>query len=725
MKKKFLKILTLSTLVLTAGGVIAYNDFVNGNNEIVQRAEAATIETHFTSENGFTELVDGDVKEIDGYAKLIATNTCSLDNASNNKLGYKCHGGRLIIVFKLPANSSLEIYHNANSTGGRYLSLHSFNSTKELKDITSTDYATNEIVSFDKVEGYSFSYGGHTTPAGTISAKSGNTTYNYDKKGGCKVSYSGLSGYYMMNGTGSESYIYGYKITTVDAPTKTLTKLNIAFENETTELHNGGEAAIKVNGTYDDGSKEESITGATWTVEDSSGKDASNLAKVENNIVKVIANPDINIVITLKATYEGIASNALQVTIKHFNPTENITLSLDFGIVTPSDTSIKNIEVPKDLEIGEDALPTLTSTTGETFLGWYSNNTLITSKSTFSSATTLTAKWNVMKADDNATITTPAVKLGIENCTFITESQAGFKRISSIDDIKSGARFTLLNQALNYIINTDEGTYYNGGSFNSVVDNQYFLENSSANCITLQLEDAGLENGQQTYYIKVFNKVETSNDYLAVVGDKRLQNGSTKDKWTVDVSVDGKLTMIDITTSQGSNQILFRTKDQRFNAYTISSGIELPVGFVYTNEAHKSVVSADFTNSAAMMQYAVKVSKNYYDNLVDNTEFGKINVTLSQGEKSVPVVVKLTKNAELTTKLNTKYESGLYYELSYTISGINNYDVDIAINYEINEYKSETRHYTVKELVNYYLTNNLLDGELKVIVNEYKTNIGA
>ncbi len=722
MKKKFLKILTLSTLVLMVGGIADF-DFINNRNDVqmVQATEAATSPT-YTFNNATDFSNDWNIDTINNTEKQsveISNAKSSIFDGTNHlyftTAKYNKVNGEIKISSKKSFNNVSGIKFDYMVTDGsnplvtlkigNQIILNSIKPRDGMIDNADTILRldTNEMAtSMSNGKGYTITLNSNLfaqRPSGKIeiSVTCSNTS----------LKYIAIDNMYIEQ-------------------EKTLTDLNIAFENETTELHNGGEAAIKVNGTYDDGSKEESITGATWTVEDSSGNDASNLAKVENNIVNVIANPDIDTVITLKATYEGITSNALQVTIKHFNPTENITLSLDFGIVTPSDTSIKNIEVPKDLEIGEDALPTLTSTTGETFLGWYSNNTLITSKSTFSSATTLTAKWNVMKTDDNAAITTPAVKLGIENCTFTTESQAGFKRISSIDEIKSGARFTLLNQALNYIINTDAGTYYNGGSFNSVVDNQYFLENSPTKHITLQLEDAGLENGQQTYYIKVFNKTETSNDYLAVVGDKQLQNVTTKDnKWTVDVSKDGQLTMIDVTTKQASKNILFRTTDHRFNAYEISENTQLPVGFVYTTEAHKNVVSADFTNSAAMMQYAVYVSKNYYDNLVDNTEFGKINVTLSQGEKSVPVVVKLTKNAELTTKLNTKYESGLYYELSYTISGINNYDVDIAINYEINEYKSETRHYTVKELVNYYLTNNLLDGELKVIVNEYKTNIGA
>ncbi len=41
MKKKFLKILALSSLMITGVGVVA-NGFINGNNEVVQRAEAAT-----------------------------------------------------------------------------------------------------------------------------------------------------------------------------------------------------------------------------------------------------------------------------------------------------------------------------------------------------------------------------------------------------------------------------------------------------------------------------------------------------------------------------------------------------------------------------------------------------------------------------------------------------------------------------------------------------------
>ncbi len=195
MKKKLLTLLTLLLVAVT--GVWATETtvtFTSSNKNDANNAFASM-------SNGNSQLVGG------GLAKLIATNSVAL-NAANNKYGYRCDGSRLYIVFKFTGTTSLTIQHNTNSTGQRYMRLYSFSSEKELSAITSSDWNTKTQKAFSSTSTTS-TWGGGQSSAVTI--PDDKLSWNYSTKGCLEVTWSNLSaGYYVMDGTGSEAYIYGF-----------------------------------------------------------------------------------------------------------------------------------------------------------------------------------------------------------------------------------------------------------------------------------------------------------------------------------------------------------------------------------------------------------------------------------------------------------------------------------------------------------------------------------
>ena len=166
--------------------------------------------TNDDSGNALADLSNGDVKYVgNGIAKLIAANSVAL-NTSANKYGYRCDGNRLFVVFKLDKISSLTIKHNANSTGERYMRLYSFSSSKVLSEIASSDWSTKTQKSFTTTNANDTWESGGASAVTTNDAK---TTWSYGTKGCLTVTWENLApGYYVMDGTGSEAYIYSFTV---------------------------------------------------------------------------------------------------------------------------------------------------------------------------------------------------------------------------------------------------------------------------------------------------------------------------------------------------------------------------------------------------------------------------------------------------------------------------------------------------------------------------------
>lgn len=165
------------------------------------------------SDNALADLANGNTRLIgDGFAKLIAANSVTL-NAAANKSGYRCDGSRLYIVFKLDEPMDLTIKHNTNSTGDRYMRLYSFSSNKALSEITSSDWSTKTQKAFSS---YVTSNTWESGQASAITPNSDKTTWNYTTKGCLTVTWKNLpAGYYVMDGTGSEAYIYSFTATPI------------------------------------------------------------------------------------------------------------------------------------------------------------------------------------------------------------------------------------------------------------------------------------------------------------------------------------------------------------------------------------------------------------------------------------------------------------------------------------------------------------------------------
>ena len=171
-------------------------------------AEETTVT--FTSSNkndagsNFANMSNGDTQLVgNGLAKLIATNSCTLNTNSANKNGYRAD--RVNTIFKFDGVTTLDIFVNSNNTSKSF-ALYSFSSEKALNAITTSDYSTKTIVSTNiSVTGTTFS--NTTTSCSSSSVSSGNVTIN---QGGTKVTYTSLpAGYYVMIAS-NEFYFYSF-----------------------------------------------------------------------------------------------------------------------------------------------------------------------------------------------------------------------------------------------------------------------------------------------------------------------------------------------------------------------------------------------------------------------------------------------------------------------------------------------------------------------------------
>ena len=196
-------------------------------------AEETTVT--FTSSNkndagsNFANMSNGDTQLVgNGLAKLIATNSCTLNTNSANKNGYRAD--RVNTIFKFDGVTTLDIFVNSNNTSKSF-ALYSFSSEKALNAITTSDYSTKTIVSTNiSVTGTTFS--NTTTSCSSSSVSSGNVTIN---QGGTKVTYTSLpAGYYVMIAS-NEFYFYSF---TANVTSSTPTSYTVTYNA------NGGSGTI-------------------------------------------------------------------------------------------------------------------------------------------------------------------------------------------------------------------------------------------------------------------------------------------------------------------------------------------------------------------------------------------------------------------------------------------------------------------------------------------------
>ncbi|MBO7458018.1 MAG: fibronectin type III domain-containing protein [Paludibacteraceae bacterium] len=204
--------------------------------------------------NGDTRLVGG------GLAKLIAANSVAISTTAN-KYGYRCDASRLYIVFKFDGETDLTIRHNVNSTGARYMRLYSFSSAKALSAITSSDWGTKTQKSFSSTNSSSTWGSGQ---ASVVTTNGDKTTWSYTTKGCLTVTWEDLpAGYYVLDGTGSEAYIYSF---TADVTAASCTAPDSVGVSGTWDRF-GGETISLTATAYDDSDNEiaaANITGYQW-----------------------------------------------------------------------------------------------------------------------------------------------------------------------------------------------------------------------------------------------------------------------------------------------------------------------------------------------------------------------------------------------------------------------------------------------------------------------------
>ncbi len=276
MKKKFLKILAISSLMLTAGGVIAYNGFVNGNNEMVQRAEAAT-----TTYNWF-----------DGTdANAVRPTDQSIDPVSG--LTVNLHGYSVANSSGSATNNTYniqKILKAGGSTGG----------SRNINFVVPTGYtATVELAAISNsssgVRSYYVATAQNKTPSsmGTIYLTVSPNGYEY-AYGTSEVLSAGT--YYINCDASANLGFVKFHMT----PTKALTALSVTSDAPATGLYFGETANLTVTGAYDDGSQE-AVTpeNASWS------SDYPTLVSVNNNVVEVIDTPEVDTTVTLTLNYDG------------------------------------------------------------------------------------------------------------------------------------------------------------------------------------------------------------------------------------------------------------------------------------------------------------------------------------------------------------------------------------------------------------------------------------
>lgn len=177
------------------------------------------------SGNALHSLAKGDIIYVrNGVAKLIANNSVNLSTAKN-KYGYRCDSNRVSIVFKIDSKTTLSILHNTNTAGERYMSLYSFISDKPISEVSSADWINRSFVPFTSYDSDVQFEGGNVS---NVSVPSGHTSWTYINAGCLSVTWEDLpKGYYVLEGVGSESYIYCFDNDVADVPVTALTLTEI------------------------------------------------------------------------------------------------------------------------------------------------------------------------------------------------------------------------------------------------------------------------------------------------------------------------------------------------------------------------------------------------------------------------------------------------------------------------------------------------------------------
>ena len=406
MKKLFLFIAAVLTSFSMLANTIATVDFVSTTKDD-SGTELATL-----AGNG-TRLVGS------GVAKLIASADGAALNASSNKYGYRCDGSRIFIVFKFEGTTDLTIKHNANSTGNRYMRLYSFSSDKALSAITSSDWSTKTQKPFSSTSTSTTWGGGQSS---VVTEAQDKLSWSYSTKGCLTVTWEDLpAGYYMMDGTGSEAYIYSFTADIAPA----CTPIGVASTGIATSV------------TYNSAS-------VPFTMDKTTG--------VSSLTIKVYNNSDDSEVASYTnitpATSGSQAVTGLNETTEYYYKITTVSAGGDYcdGVTTAKSTTFTTLAAPV-------ANPTITGAVNEA--GWGSVSDAIT----VTSGQTLSIEGAVITCGGK-TLTATASDATAEY-TYAFDSWSGVTNGQSITaNITATANFTRTanSYAVNYTAPTN-GTY--------------------------------------------------------------------------------------------------------------------------------------------------------------------------------------------------------------------------------------------------------------------------
>ncbi len=282
MKKKFLKILAISSLMLTAGGVIASNYMDNRSD--VQMAQAANPVVEHTFNFDDAAKNDADWQIETGHA--------------NNKAGF-----------------AAKDYNNAVNANGV-----NFYTVKVGQ--SNTDIILTSKNSFDSITGISFKGGSSdknkvyfrmeisstSTFDNPVSLVEKTSFYNLGATSNkqlmaCSATVSQNTGGYIrfiISASSSGKYVYMDDLVISTQSSKQLQSLSITSDAPETGLYFGEKANLSVTGTFDDNSQEAVMPeNACWT------SDHPELVSVNNNVVEVIKTPEADTTVTLTLNYDG------------------------------------------------------------------------------------------------------------------------------------------------------------------------------------------------------------------------------------------------------------------------------------------------------------------------------------------------------------------------------------------------------------------------------------
>ncbi len=445
--------------------------------------------------------------------------------------------------------------------------------------------------------------------------------------------------------------------------------------------------------------------------------------------------------------FDGWYLGETQIDIETYNEfTKNETLTAKWvkQITVNFEANLAGVVNPASITFDIDTalnnkLPTLTSTTGETFLGWYDENgTEVTSATKFASDTKLTAKWNYVRSSEaNA-------KLGISGIGTAEKliQYVGYREMVSIDEIlptevgQKGKSFTLANNAAtDYIIGN---FHYNSGTSNGYYGHSTPTKDSGyikdTNVLEMQFELVDASTNTYAIFIpQNASDKESGPVYLVANSTTRLEFTTTINTtnlnhlWTVTSETDG----IKIASNGvDNNSLYYRDSNGRFNLYPKKTGDVLPR--VYVQEMYdkgEKEVGYSFDNSRAMLQFKADVSKKYIDLFKDKpTEvLGTLKVGITINGETRNKTHSFTYNS-ISAKLNPSSADSNFYEIVYVltdISGENLYNAKISVEFTFDG-NTATREISVNDLTNLYNSNPEsygLDETQKTIVSDYSNYI--